>query len=307
MNNLNHFTKSSQNKLVLSILLTSIIFLAELIGGIWTRSLALLSDSAHVFMDMFALGLSYFAFRVASRPADDRHTYGFHRFQILAALINGTTLLLIAIEILREAIQRFKNPEPILTSPMLVVAVIGLIVNLIVAFILHDHDHKDINTRSAFLHVIGDALASVGVIVAGVIIALTGLTWVDALVSILISILLLVSAARLLLKAFHILAEGMPDGMTASQIAETMQSVSGVVEVHDLHVWTLSPSFLALSAHVLVEDQSLSQSSLIMEKLKAVLAENYNIQHTTIQFECLNCGQGMAFDCDSAATNHVEK
>lgn len=302
MNDLHHITESSQKKLVLAILLTSIIFLAELFGGLWTRSLALLSDAGHVFMDMFALGLSYFAFRAAKRPADDRHTYGFHRFQVLAALINGTSLLLIAIEILREAIQRLREPEPILAGPMLIVAVIGLIVNLIVARILHNHDHKDINTRSAFLHVVGDALASIGVIAAGIIIAFTGLTWVDAMISILISILLLFSAGRLLLATFHILVEGMPDDMTASQIAATMQKVSGVVEVHDLHVWSLSPSFLALSAHVLIEDQALSQSSRIMEELKAVLAKNFGIHHTTIQFECLNCGQGAAFDCDCAAS-----
>lgn len=272
-------------------LLTSAIFFAELIGGILTGSLALLSDSAHVFMDVFALGLSYLAFKAAAIPANDKHTYGYHRMQVLAALVNGITLLIISFEIFREAIMRFQNPQPILAGQMLIIALVGLVVNVIVAFVLHDHDHKDLNTRSAFLHVLGDTLASVGVIIAGVIIYYTGLLWIDPLVSILISLLVLLSAGRLLKQTVHILAEGMPEGVTASKIAESMKSIPGVLEVHDLHAWTISPGYNALSAHVVLVDQSLSQAAAIMSGLKTVLAE-FGIQHTTIQFECNNCGQG---------------
>lgn len=287
----NHKKQNTKN-LFFSVALTGLIFIAELIGGLLTGSLALLSDSAHVFMDMFALGLSYLAVRAAALPANDRHTYGYHRMQILAALINGTSLLVISIEIFREAIKRFQNPEPILAGPMLIVAVIGLVVNIIVAFLLHEHDHDDLNTRSAFLHVLGDTLASFGVIIAGILIIFTGQQWIDPLVSVLISLLILYSAGRLILKTVHILAEGMPEGMRASEVAEVIKSVDGVSDIHDLHIWTVGPGYVALSAHVTLEDQNISQTDKLMEEIKRILSLEYGIEHTTIQVECTNCGQG---------------
>lgn len=287
-----HTNEIKENRFVLALALTGIIFLAEFIGGFWTHSLALLSDSAHVFMDAFALGLSYLAIRAAKLPADDKHTYGFHRMQVLAAFINGATLFLIAFEILREAWDRFQNPEAVSAGPMLVIAVIGLIVNLIVAFTLSKHDQDDLNTRSAFLHVLGDAAASVGVIAVGVILLFVDWLWLDPLVSIMIGVLILFSSGRVLKASIHILAEGMPEGMTATSIAEAMKKVSGVSQVHDLHVWTVAPGYIALSAHVTVEDQSISQTAEMMIALKETLHEGYEIQHTTIQFECENCGQG---------------
>jgi cobalt-zinc-cadmium efflux system protein len=287
-----HTNEIKENRFVLALALTGLIFLAEFIGGFWTHSLALLSDSAHVFMDAFALGLSYLAIRAAKLPADDNHTYGFHRMQVLAAFINGATLFLIAFEILREAWNRFQNPEAVSAGPMLVIAVIGLIVNLIVAFTLSKHDHDDLNTRSAFLHVLGDALASVGVIAVGVILLFVDWFWLDPLVSVMIGILILFSSGRVLKESIHILAEGMPKGMTATSIAESMRKVTGVSQVHDLHVWTVAPGYIALSAHVTIEDQVLSQTAEMMTALKETLHEGYEIQHTTIQFECTNCGQG---------------
>ena len=287
-----HPIENNSKKLFISIALTALIFIAEFGGGLWTGSLALLSDSAHVFMDAFALGLSYLAIRAAALPANDRHTYGYHRMQVLAALANGATLLFISFEILKEAINRFQNPEPVVAGPMLVIAIIGLVVNIIVALVLREHDHDDLNTRAAFLHVLGDALASVGVIGAGIAIYFTGQLWIDPLVSVLISVLILFSSGRLLKETVHILAEGIPDGMTASGVAETMKNVSGVAEIHDLHVWTVSPGFVALSAHVILADQNLSQTGRIMEELKNQLSSLYKIDHTTIQFECANCGQG---------------
>jgi len=287
-----HTTEIKENRFVLALTLTGLIFLAEVIGGLWTGSLALLSDSAHVFMDAFALGLSYLAIRAARLPANDKHTYGYHRMQVLAALVNGATLLLISVGIMREAWSRFQNPEPVLAGPMLFIAIIGLVVNLIVAFTLSGHDHDDLNTRAAYLHVLGDALASVGVIVVGVILLFVSWTWLDPLASVLIGLLLLVSSGRVLKEAVHILAEGMPTGMTATAIAMAMQSVPGVGQVHDLHVWTVAPGYVALSAHVTVDDQTLSQTAKIMSALKEVLHDSFEIHHTTIQFECGNCGQG---------------
>ncbi|HQK13741.1 MAG TPA: cation diffusion facilitator family transporter [Anaerolineae bacterium] len=288
-----HTHEIKQNRFVLSLSLTGVIFLAEVLGGLWTGSLALLADSAHVFMDAFALGLSYLALRAAALPADDRHTYGYHRLQILAALTNGITLLFVAFEILREAWDRWQQPRTIQAGPMLIIAVIGLIVNVIVAYVLHEHDHDDVNTRSAFLHVVGDTLASVGVIGAGVVILFTGWVWLDPLVSALIGVLILVSAGRLLKETVHILAEGMPDGMTATAVADAMRTTPGVGEVHDLHVWTVAPGYVALSAHVLLADQALSETADVMAALKHTLREQFGIEHTTIQFECTACGQNL--------------
>jgi cobalt-zinc-cadmium efflux system protein len=287
-----HTNEIKENRFVLALALTGLIFLAEFIGGFWTHSLALLSDSAHVFMDAFALGLSYLAIRAAKLPADDKHTYGFHRMQVIAAFINGATLFLIAFEILREAWDRFQNPEAVSAGPMLVIAVIGLVVNLVVAFTLSKHDQDDLNTRSAFLHVLGDALASVGVIAVGVLLLFVDWLWLDPLVSVMIGVLILFSSGRVLKESIHILAEGMPKGMTATSIAESMRKVTGVSQVHDLHVWTVAPGYIALSAHVTVDDQSISQTAEMMTALKETLHDGYEIQHTTIQFECENCGQG---------------
>ncbi len=289
-----------ESKFVLALALTGLILVAEIVGGLWTGSLALLSDAAHVFMDMFALGLSYGAIRLAALPASDRHTYGFHRMKVIAAFINGATLLLIAFEIFREAWTRFQNPEPILAGPMLVVAVIGLIVNLVVVFVLSGHDHEDLNTRAAFLHVLGDTLSSVGVIVAGAVILFTGWLWVDPLVSVLIGLVILSGAGRVLKQTIHILNEGAPEGVDVTGLGQAMRQVSGVAEVHDLHVWTVSPGYVALSAHVVLADQALSQTHPIMDELKEIIAHQAGIEHTTIQFECRNCGQGPVVCLDEA-------
>lgn len=289
-----HEADPRARRFVAALVLTSLVFFAEFAGGLWTGSLALLSDSAHVFADVFALGLSYLALRAARLPADDHHTYGFHRMQVLAALANGTTLVLIAIEILREAWERLQHPEPVLVGPMLGIAVVGLAVNLIVALVLRSHDHDDLNTRSAFLHVVGDAIASVGVIGVGVALLFVNWLWLDPLISVLITGLILVSSGRVLRESVHILAEGMPRGMSAAVIADAMRAVPGVSDVHDLHVWTVAPGYIALSAHVTSDDQSLSKTTEVMSALKAALRDGFGIEHTTIQLECVNCGQGLA-------------
>jgi len=285
-------THRVERRLLLSLVLTGLILVAEVAGGLWTGSLALLSDAAHVFLDLFALGMSYIVLRLAALPPDDRHTYGFHRMQVLAALANGATLFLVAFGIFREAWERFKDPAPVLAGPMLIVAVIGLAVNLLVALVLREHDHHDLNVRGAFLHVLGDALASVGVIVAGVVILLTGWTLADPLISVLIGVIILAGSGRVLRESVHILAEGVPLHLTSTQVAAAMGAVPGVEEVHDLHVWTVSPGYVALSAHVVLTDQSLSRTQGVMDSLKQTLAETFGIKHTTIQFECDSCGQG---------------
>jgi cobalt-zinc-cadmium efflux system protein len=291
-NEKNH-TIGTERRFVLSLALTSLILVAEVCGGLWTGSLALLSDAGHVALDLLALGLSYAALRVAARPASHRYTYGFHRWQVIAALVNGVTLFLVAFGIFREAWTRLRTPAGVLAGPMLIVAVVGLAVNLGVALVLREHDHADLNVRSAFLHALGDALSSVGVIIAAAIILLTGWTAADPLVSVLIGLIILAGAGRLLREALHILAEGAPAGVTAAEVGRAMNAVRGVSDVHDLHIWTVSPGYVALSAHVVLDDQRLAEAQRVQDDLRQTLAERFSIRHTTVQFECVNCGQGI--------------
>ena len=294
-----HQNQTIEKRFLISMILTALILVAEVIGGLWTGSLALLSDAAHVFLDILALGLSYGALRLSALPADDRHTYGFHRFEVIAALANGVTLAGVAIGIFIEAYHRLQAPEPVKSVELLVIATVGLIVNLIVAFVLGGHDHErdeheaeDLNVKSAFLHVLGDAVSSVGVIVAALIIWRTGWTLADPLMSVLIGLIIVASSWRVTKASLHILVEGVPEGFHLADVAQTMGSAPGVTDVHDLHVWSLCSGHTALSAHVVVADQSLGQAQVVMDEIKRRLRSGFGVEHTTIQFECAGCGQG---------------
>lgn len=305
-----HPAQTIKKRFLLSLALTGLVLVAEVLGGLWTNSLALLSDAAHVFMDVFALGLSYLALRLSALPADDRHTYGYHRLEVFAALINGVTLGAIAIEIFSEAWKRWQNPAPIKSVEMLIIAAVGLAVNLGVAGILrggiHRHEHgaetgQDLNVRSAYLHVLGDAISSVGVILAAALIWLTGWLWLDPLVSAFIGVLIVVSSWRVLKGSLHILIEGVPEHLSLEKISRSMAGVEGVLNVHDLHVWSICSGHIALSAHVVTANQPLAEGNGIMTELKARLSQ-FGIEHTTIQFECAACGQG-----EHSSTDKVHK
>jgi cobalt-zinc-cadmium efflux system protein len=294
-----HQNQAIEKRFLISLALTGLILLVEVIGGLWTGSLALLSDAAHVFLDIFALGLSYGALRLSALPADDRHTYGFHRFEVLAALANGVTLAGVAIGIFIEAYHRLQAPEPVKSVELLVIATIGLIVNLIVALVLHEggheggeHEREDLNVQSAFLHVLGDAVSSVGVIVAALIIWRSGWMLADPIMSVLIGLIIIASSWRVTKASLHILVEGVPEGFNLSNVAQAMGSAPGVANVHDLHVWSLCSGHTALSAHIVVADQSLGQAQSLMEELKRRLRSGFGVEHATIQFECAGCGQG---------------
>jgi len=301
-------TSNTQKRFILSIALTSLILVAELTGGIWSGSLALLSDAAHVFSDIFALGLSYFALRLAARPPDDRHSYGWHRAEVIAAFINGVSLLVIAIGIWVEAIERWRSPVEIKSLEMMVIAAIGLAVNIIVALILgghdhgHDHNHvhdhvnskkaeRNLNVHSAYLHVLGDLISSVGVIVAALLIRLTGARWIDPFISILIGVIILVSAYRVLRRSLHILNEGVPEGLSIGEIKRSITALPEIDAVHDLHVWNLGAEQVALSAHILLLPGGLAQQAAVMEHVKRMLAADFGIEHTTLQFEEMHCGE----------------
>jgi cobalt-zinc-cadmium efflux system protein len=276
-------------KLLLAIGLTVITLIAEIIGGVWTNSLALLSDAAHVFMDVFALSLSLLAIRFSARPATERRTFGLHRLEILASLINGATLLVIAGGILYAATGRLLHPEAVKSREMFVIAVIGLVMNLLAAWLLHQHHGDDLNVRSAYLHVIGDAAASVGVIVGGMIMLYTGWYVVDALVSMAIALMIAFGALRLLREAGHILLEGVPSHIDLSRLVSSMQAVDGVVSVHHLHLWSVCSHITVLAAHVDLEPEARERSREILIALEELLERDYRIRYTTLQLECSRC------------------
>ena len=298
-----HRSLNIEKRFILSFVVTAIILAGEVAGGIFSGSLALLSDAAHVLMDILALVLSYAALRLASLPPDDRHTFGFHRLEVLAALVNGVSLGGIAVGIFIEAWRRWQTPAAVKSVEMLVIAAIGLALNLAVAFILrggmHSH-HKhqadegqhpeDLNVKSAFLHVLGDAVSSVGVILAALILMQTGWQWVDPLMSVLIGLLILVSSWRVLRSSLHILVEGVPEGIQLTRVSEAMQTTPGVADVHDLHVWNICSMNVALSAHVVINEDHLKANPSVMKELRSRLAKQ-GIEHITIQFEDRHCDQ----------------
>lgn len=277
---------------IIAIGLTAVTLIAELIGGFWTNSLALLSDAAHVFMDLFALVLSLAAIHLAKFPASDTRTYGWHRAEIFASLINGTTLLLIGFGILGEAWGRLVHPEAVKSKEMFIIATIGLIMNLIAASRLHAHSHDDLNVRSAFLHVLGDAIASVGVIIGGVIMLYTEWFVLDALISMVIVLIIGWGAIRILREAGHILLEGVPTHIDIHELVSKMRSVAGVNDIHHLHVWSICSHITALSAHIDVAPDYRLRQSEIIGTLEQMLDRDYHITHTTLQGECSSCLTG---------------
>lgn len=277
---------------LLAIALTAVTLVAEVIGGFWTNSLALLSDAAHVFMDLFALTLSLAAIRLAARPVSDRRTYGWHRAEILASLINGLSLLIIAVGILHEAWGRFQHPEPVKSREMFVIAVIGLVMNLIAARLLHGHAHDDLNVRSAFLHVLGDALASVGVIVGGLIMLQTDWYVVDSMVSAGIALVIGWGALRILREAGHILLEGVPPHIDLKQVVKRIKDQEGVTDVHQLHVWSICSHITALSAHIDLHPDHLLRQGEVIGRIEAMLDHDFHITRTTLQGQCYSCANG---------------
>lgn len=281
----NHTHGMAKRTLRLAFYLTIIILAAELVGGVLANSLALLSDAGHVVTDIFALGLAWFAAVQADRPANARNTFGYHRVGILAALLNAATLIIIAAAISWEAFQRFQHPEPVQPLIMFLSASIGIVVNLFIGFGLQKEGHN-LNVRAATLHVFGDVIASVGVIVAGIIILLTGWTLVDPLLSVGIAVLIALGAWSILRETTDILLEAVPRDISLAHLVTDMKHIEGVKDVHDLHVWCIASGMYALSCHTLINDLPPSGSSPILQSLTTMLSENYHIGHATIQFEC---------------------
>ena len=281
----NHSHGMAKQSLRLAFFLTMLILIAELVGGFVANSLALLSDAGHVVTDIFALGLAWFAVVQAERPSNARKTFGYHRVGILAALANAITLILIAVVILWEAVQRFQHPEPVQPLIMFLSAGIGIAVNLYIGFGLRK-EGDSLNVRAATLHVFGDVGASAGVIIAGIIILLTGWTIADPLLSVGIAALIAVGAWRILRETTDILLEAVPRELSMPDLVRDMRAVEGVQDVHDLHVWCITSNMYALSCHVMIDDLPQSKSSTILQSMNKMLNEQYHIGHATIQFEC---------------------
>jgi cobalt-zinc-cadmium efflux system protein len=258
-------------------------FFAELIAGFLTNSLALLSDAGHMLSDVGAMSLSLFAFRMAQRPATDQSTYGFHRVEILAALFNGLTLWLIVGMIFAAAYSRVFQPPVVESLGMMIVAIIGLLVNVTAAAILHRGHRHNLNLRGAFLHVVSDAIGSVGAILAGLIMLTTGWYLADPLIGIFIGVLILFSSWSLVKDSVSVLMQAVPKDIQLEEVRQTIEAVAGVAKVHDLHVWAVTSDIYTLSAHAVVENEG--DFHQVLNGIEETLKERYNIEHTTIQLE----------------------
>lgn len=274
----------ARRRLRLTLVLTAGVCIAELVTGLATGSLALVSDAGHMLSDVGALLISYFAVLVAQRPADPRKSYGYHRAEILGALGNAVALLVLTAFIAYEAAHRLLEPRPVDAGPMVLVALLGLAANGAALFVLRPAS-RNLNIRAAFLHVVGDTVSSLGVVLCGLAMLAGAPTFLDALVSLFIAVMIVVSALQVLREAVDVLLEATPAHIDAAAVAEACAAVDGVREVHDLHVWSITSGMPALSAHAIVDPSRLPESQRILDDLKHVLLERFGIDHTTIQIE----------------------
>lgn len=278
-------------KLRLALALTLGILLIELAGGILSHSLALLSDAGHVLTDVFALGLAWFALDQSKRPADHRRSYGYQRVGILAALVNAVTLIVIVLAVAFEAVRRLVTPEHVQGGIVIASALAAIAINVFVLVTLRGHG-RNLNLRSAILHVTGDVAASAGVVVAGAVILLTGWLYIDPLLSLAIAALIAFGAVRIVRETVNLLMEGTPADIDVAAVSAEITKTPHVSAVHDLHVWALSPEAVAVSMHVVVDDISLGDAEHVVRNLEHRLCDRFGIGHTTIQVEsCHPCGE----------------
>lgn len=311
-----HVAAQSGRRFGIALALTVLILVVEVVVGILANSLALLSDAGHVVTDVFALGLGWFAASQATRPANARNTWGYHRVGIVSALANATTLILITAFILFGAVTRLEHPQQVSPPLMIGAALFAIVVNLVVAGILgdahghsHDHAHEaDLNTRAALLHVLTDIGDSAGVVLGALIIAVSGFLAIDALISIVIAVLLAVSAVRVGREALSILLEATPRGIDLQQLACDMEQLPGIYGVHHVHVWSITNAMPALSCHAITDDMALTQTAPLLTKINTLLHEHYGIDHATVQFEgrglcqhSQDCACGTRDECGCSA------
>ena len=283
-----HIGHANERRVFWAMVVTALFMGAEFAGGLISGSLALIADAGHMLTDAAALALAWGAFRIARRPPDQLRSYGYDRFQVLAAFTNGLVLLALVAWILKEAFERIMTPAPIMATPMLVIAVLGLFVNIASFRILSGGDKENINIQGAMLHIIGDLLGSVAAIFAAVVILWTGWTPIDPILSVLVALLILRSAWVLVKKAAHILMEGVPDSIDVEELkSDLVAAVPGLVDAHHIHVWLLTAERPLLTMHATVDDHS--DTETVMVGIKARLLERHGIDHSTIQVESGAC------------------
>ena len=290
-------SRSARGSLRLALIITAAFLVAEFIGAIYTNSLALLADSGHMLTDVAALSLSLFAIRVSTRRATPKKTYGFYRVEILIALLNGVFLILIALYIFYEAYLRLLDPPQVKADWMLVVALVGLLANLVSAWLLFGKHHESLNVRGAFFHVASDAIGSVGAILASIAIMFGGYRIADPIISAVIAVLILSSSWIIIRDAVDILLEGTPAHINIVKLREQLELVNGVESVHDLHVWTLTSGVLAMSCHVVAGGDTFGRTELLT-RVNGVAREMFRIDHTTIQIEEANAPQEVFDSCN---------
>jgi cobalt-zinc-cadmium efflux system protein len=272
-----------------SLLATASFVVVEFIAGIQAHSLALLSDAGHNFTDGLALLLAWFGFYFQAKPADEVKTYGYHRAGVLAAFVNALTLVLIAGWVFWESYARLNSSQPVHETVMMAVAGAGLVLNGGIMWGLRLARRNDINIRSAFVHMMGDLLGSIGILIGAIVIRYTGWAQIDPILSILIGILIIWTAWDIIKESLNILLEGLPTGLELQAVLSAMREVEGVMNVHDLHIWSLGSNTRALSCHVLIEDLPPSASERTLRRLNDLLSDRFHIKHTTVQFEHVNC------------------
>ena len=298
-------SKQTTHRISLSLFLTLAFVIIEAGAGIFANSLALLTDAAHNLTDVIALGLTWLAVRITSQPANAQKTYGYHRAGILVALLNSTTLVLISLGIFYEAYRRFINPPEVQSGILIAVGLIAVVINLVTAWLVHHGSESDLNLRSAFIHLMGDVLSTVGAVIAGVIIYFTNANWLDPLVSVLIGFLILYNAWGILKDAIDILLESTPRDVDVQAMVKDIAQVDGVLGVHDIHVWSLTQSLRTMSAHILTDDLHISAGADIQHRINEMLYHRYNIAHATLQLECVDCFPDSLY-CDLNGHFHVD-
>ena len=301
-----HFSdvaKQTTRRLSLSLFLTLAFVFVEAAAGLFANSLALLTDAAHNFTDVIALGITWYAVHLTTQPSNSKNTYGYHRAGILAAMLNSTTLVLISVGIFYEAYRRFINPPQVNSTILIGVGFLAFIVNLVTALLLQRGSQNDLNLRSAFVHIVGDVASTLGAMLAGVIIYFTHANWLDPFVGVLIGFLILYSAWGILRETGDILLESTPRDVDMSAMVRDMMQVKGVIGIHDLHVWSITHGLRTMSAHVLTEDISISAGADIQRQINEIAFHRYSIGHATLQLECVDCDPDSLY-CDMNGVVH---
>lgn len=288
---------AGQGRLRFALVATFGLAALELAGGIVAHSLALMADAAHVTMDVVALGIALAATIQAMRPANERQTFGFARMEILAALANGTLLVGITVLIVVEALKRFAHPEMPQGTLMVAIALVGLAVNVGIAVMLLRGTRRTLNVRAALLHIGGDALGALAVVIGGAVIALTSAAWIDPLLSLFVAAIILGGVVGIFREATHVLLESAPPHAALPAVREAICRCDGAVAVHDLHVWTLGTGSYALAAHVVVDDRRVSEATALLQRINQALHDEFEIDHVTVQFECESCDDDERIVC----------